>query len=84
MLEKSASLWLAHSIAVDNHFNEDRIILGVFPCFHVFVPHKFGAAKTRVLFHLWSTQERLILRAGIGFDDELDVFAFLRILTLVK
>jgi hypothetical protein len=75
---------LAHSVAIDDNLYEDSIIFEIFSCFDVIVSDKFRSSKTGILFHSGSPQERLVLRAGVGFDAELDVFAFVRIVVLVK
>jgi hypothetical protein len=75
---------LAHSIAVHDNLDKDCIIFDVFPRFQIFVSDKFCAAKTGVLFQLGSPQEWLVLRAGVRFDAEFNVFTFAGIVVLVK
>ena len=75
---------LAHSVAVDNDFNEDRVIFEEIPRFDVIVADKLCAAKAGVLFHPWSPQERLVLRTRIWFDAELDVLASIGVVILIK
>lgn len=75
---------LAHSITVDDYLDEECVIFEIFSCFDVIMFDKFCAAKTGVLFHPWSPQERLVLLAGVGFDAELHMLAFVWIDVLIE
>ena len=84
MFENQLSLGFAHSIAVHDNLDKDCVIFDVLSCNQIFVSDKFCAAKTGVSFLFGSPKERLVLRALVWFDAELNVFTFAGIVVLVK
>lgn len=75
---------LAHSITVHDNLDKDCVIFQILSCFHIIMSNKFRAAKTGVLFQPGPSQERLVLRAGIGFDAELHMLALAWIVVLIE